>query len=300
MAGLKKRRQRKKSESERTDGKKSRISVHPLFLLLGVWYSMTGKAGLFFVSVAAALLHEAGHSLVAARLGYKAERIELLPCGAVLKVNTLGISPADEILLAAGGPLVNLCCTVCFFALWWFLPDTYAYTDTAAYLSLFLAVVNLLPFFPLDGGRVLCALLSIRLQRERAVRVCKIITAIGAASLLGIFFYLVIACRAEWNVTVLFFAGFLTAGCFPDSRNTYRKWNFALGDSFKRGLEVRRIAVDEACTVKKAIAFLRADKYLLFDVYGKDGEKKAEITQSELWTIFEKGNLYSRIYEGNF
>ena len=92
-----------------------------------------------------------------------------LPCGAVVSGDIEGIPISDEIRLALAGPFVNAACAALFAALWWVFPETYPYTDTAAFASLFLALVNLFPAYPLDGGRIV-ACIAVRKKGEGFAR----------------------------------------------------------------------------------------------------------------------------------
>ena len=149
-----------------------RFAVHPLFLLFGLYYAFTGRLFLFLVATVVAVMHEFGHSLAAARLGYRLDKIVLMPYGALISGDIEGISLKDEIFVALAGPLVNAAAAVLFVALWWFFPDTYPYTDVAFYSSVAIALVNLLPAYPLDGGRIAEALLG-----RRACSLLGLITA---------------------------------------------------------------------------------------------------------------------------
>ena len=134
--------------------------MHPLFLLFGIWYSFTGELFLFLMSAIVAVQHECAHAFAAYKLGYRLNSIVLMPFGAVIDGDLRGISFKDEIFVALCGPLCNLFTAVFFVALWWLFPTMYAFTDTACYSSLSIALVNLLPAYPLDGGRVLKCVLT--------------------------------------------------------------------------------------------------------------------------------------------
>ena len=105
------------------------MSVHPLFVLFGVWFFLRGELFLFCTFTVVAVIHECGHAFYAARIGCRLDTLRLLPCGAVVSGDIEGISLSDEIKLALAGPAVNAACAVLFVALWWLFPDTYPYTD---------------------------------------------------------------------------------------------------------------------------------------------------------------------------
>ena len=148
-----KRKHRNMRANEKKDGRT--LSVHPLFLLAGIYACFTGSLPLYLGAVAVALQHECAHSFAAEKLGFRLNKIVLMPYGAVIRGDLSGISLKDEIAVAAAGPLCNLFTALLFVSLWWLFPDIYPYTEAAFYLSLYIGLGNLLPLYPLDGGRIL-------------------------------------------------------------------------------------------------------------------------------------------------
>ncbi|TFG89566.1 MAG: hypothetical protein E4H17_00410 [Gemmatimonadales bacterium] len=158
-------------------------SFPPFLLLLALLYGLGGgwrEAAITLLSLivlfALVLLHELGHSLVAQRLGVRIRSITLMPLGGLALMDTLPRRPRDEILIALAGPAVNLVLAA---------PVLLAFAlaagplDAAVLLgdslparflhaNLALALFNLVPAFPLDGGRVLRAGLALRLSYLRA------------------------------------------------------------------------------------------------------------------------------------
>ncbi|AEE49965.1 site-2 protease family protein [Haliscomenobacter hydrossis] len=157
---------------------------------------------LFFLVV----LHEFGHALTARRYGVTTRDIILLPIGGVARLDHLPEKPAHEFWVAIAGPLVNVAIAALFsLYLFNFTPDQRweivngvvfsngnyflnEYSDLdrflffMAWLNVILATFNLIPAFPMDGGRILRALLSIGLGRLRATMVAA---RIGQALALG-------------------------------------------------------------------------------------------------------------------
>jgi Zn-dependent protease/CBS domain-containing protein len=144
------------------------------------------------------VLHEYGHSLVAQRLGIEIQDITLLPIGGVARLKSLPTRPMDEVKIAIAGPLVNLVLAPIFFGVAFLLGSSPL--DSAnilqggnslgqifAYLGLInvaLVVFNMIPAFPMDGGRVLRGLLATRFGPVRAT---DISSAIGQFFALAFF-----------------------------------------------------------------------------------------------------------------
>ncbi len=266
------------------------LVVHPLFLLFGLFYFLRGELFLFLVCTAAAVIHEFGHALYAARIGCRLNRLLLLPCGAVVQGEIDGISLRDEIKLALAGPAVNAACAVLFVALWWLFPDLYAFTDTAAYVSAGLCAINLLPAYPLDGGRVLFCAVARFFGEKRARRVCVACSLAVAAAVLALF-----ACSffVAVNVTLLFFALFILFGTFGGKNCRYCRFTPDLSARLLRGAEVRRIALSERCTVKKALSFLERGKQTEFEVYTEGGELLCVLSEREFFALLQQADIYA-------
>ncbi len=270
--------------------------LHPLFLAVGVWYAFTGELFLFFLSTLVAVQHECAHAFAAAKLGYKLNAVVLMPFGAVIDGDLKGISLKDEIFVAVCGPLCNLVTALFFGALWWFAPTTYAFTDTAFYSSVAIALVNLLPCYPLDGGRILqCSLARLLSKRsaeqakseQKARAICRAITLGFALTFLLLF--LVQCIRKAPNFTLLAFGVFLLVGGFGngDKSAVYEKLSFSFTPSMQKGVEIRRVAILADSPIKDAFRFLARGYYLVLEVYDGEGRHLFNLPQNQLSALFE-------------
>jgi Zn-dependent protease/CBS domain-containing protein len=188
------------------------LKVHWTFLLLLAYFAFAGYQGSGSVTNAlvtalvivalfvCVVLHEYGHSLVAQRLGIEIQDITVLPIGGVARLKSLPEKPWDEVKIAIAGPLVNVVLAPIFFAIALLLGASpldianilqggnslgqiFAYLG---FINVALVVFNLIPAFPLDGGRVLRGLLATRLG---AVRATDVSAAIG--QLFAVAFFLI-------------------------------------------------------------------------------------------------------------
>ena len=171
-----------------------RILIHWTFLLLLAWivFSEMGKGSntatilstiafvltIFFC----VLLHELGHSLTAKRYGIETKKITLLPIGGVASLERIPEDPKQELWVALAGPAVNVVIALILFPFvpkdQLFINETFAgiATGEGFLYSLFrvnvaLVLFNAIPAFPMDGGRVLRALLALRMGRLRATQI---------------------------------------------------------------------------------------------------------------------------------
>jgi len=182
------------------------VRVHWTFFLLLAFFAFIGyqaSGSLLGALTATAmivalflcvLLHEFGHSLVAQRLGIEIHSITLLPIGGVSNLESLPEKPADEVKITVAGPLVNVVLAPIFFGVGLLLGavprvpvDLFTGIGSVGqfffylgYVNVVLAVFNLLPAFPMDGGRILRALLATRLGALRATDISSTVGHIFA------------------------------------------------------------------------------------------------------------------------
>jgi len=128
-------------------------------------------AGAFFI----VLLHEFGHCIAAQRYGIEPHSITLYPFGGAARMR-LPVEPVQEFVVALAGPLVN----ALLIAPLWFSASVHTVLATLCYINIAILLFNLLPIFPMDGGRVLRSLLSmIWKNHERATVVAGRIGQVG-------------------------------------------------------------------------------------------------------------------------
>ena len=272
------------------------LSIHPLFYILGFYYAITGEIFVFIICTVTAVIHEIGHSLVASNLGYRLNKITLMPFGAVVSGNTDGLKFIDEIKIALAGPLINLAVSLFFMAIWWIYPEFYAYSDVIVSANLSMALVNLLPIFPLDGGRIIFCLLADKLGYDKSFSINKIIGGAFAVTLLIVF--VVGAIKSVFNFSLLFFSLFVCFGTFSrEKENKYVKiFSVLAKDNLKRGMPVKAYAVDKDIQIKKLVALLDNRAVNQVVVY-QDNKKIAILSQERLEEIIEGANIYSKLGE---
>jgi Zn-dependent protease len=158
------------------------LFVHPTLLLILLLFLPSVFAGDLSVLRLAVLfgcvvLHELGHALMARRFGIETLDITLYPIGGVARLNRMPRAPGAELLIALAGPAVNFAIVAGLLgieAIGLLSPEDYILgrlLDALILMNLGLGLFNLIPAFPMDGGRVLRALLSGWLERGRATSI---------------------------------------------------------------------------------------------------------------------------------
>jgi Zn-dependent protease len=170
------------------------VYVHPTFLLLPLLVLLQSPGGLvpslFVLSLVAAifgcvLLHEFGHALAARAYGIGTRDITLYPIGGVARLDRMSEKPSEELVIALAGPAVNVAIAALLAPFLFLFALTGALSASATGLlalvgqfllglcvsNVVLVLFNLVPAFPMDGGRVLRALLSMGLGQLRATEI---------------------------------------------------------------------------------------------------------------------------------
>jgi Zn-dependent protease/CBS domain-containing protein len=184
------------------------VYVHATFLILLAWIGLSfwnqeGSLAATLVGMAfivtifgCVLLHELGHALAARRFGIRTRDITLLPIGGVARLERMPDKPLQELWVAIAGPLVNVgIAAVLFVAI--ALTERWApvaqisvaegsFLQTLLFVNLILIVFNMIPAFPMDGGRVLRAILALRLDYTLATQIAASIGQ-AIALLFGLF-----------------------------------------------------------------------------------------------------------------
>jgi Zn-dependent protease len=271
------------------------IKVHVTFFLLLAYYGYlayqeagTGAAVTetlflvtFFVCV---LLHEFGHITMARRFGVRTPDVILLPIGGVARLERIPEEPRQELLIALAGPAVTFAIIVVLFLAALAMGDAVILRDpflpTTPFVvrllvsNVFVLVFNLFPAFPLDGGRVLRALLASRMGLVRATRIAGTVGQLFAVAL-GI---LGLKVDAPLTMLVAFFI-FVAAGTEASAVATR-----VAG----KGLQVSQMMVTQFqtipvhATLSHAVDLLLAGEQREFPVVDNLGRTEGMLTRDNL------------------
>jgi Zn-dependent protease/predicted transcriptional regulator len=218
------------------------------------------------------VLHELGHALTARRYDVPTKDITLYPIGGIARLQRIPDEPMAEFWIAIAGPAVNVVIAAVLYGVlaaagvplvlegiaepgWGFLVALF-------WLNVVLVVFNLLPAFPMDGGRVLRALLATRLSYVRATQIASVIGQ-GMAILFGIVGIL------YFNVILLFIAFFVFMGAQQEAQHAMMR-AVTQGVPVKQAMMTRFMTLDPDDTLKKAIDELLAGSDQDFPVVRQD------------------------------
>ena len=228
-----------------------------------IWTAALGTGLVFFGSL---LLHELSHSLVARAHGLEVQGITLFMFGGVSQLRDEPRRPRDEFLIAAVGPAASVLVGLAFFALRSVLPSGSLVRAAAGWLgniNLVLAVFNLLPGFPLDGGRIVRAVAwGITKDLRRATRIASTLGVVIAVGLIG------------WGLSLVLWAGGFVEGLWF----ALIGWFLLVAARQSVGQmelreDLRRLRVEQAirtpCTTVPA--FLRVDLFVDEFVFKRGG-----------------------------
>ena len=172
------------------------------FLLIII---LTGKFNYFIIYFILLLIHELGHAITGIILGYKLERIEFYPMGGVTILDfPINISLRKELLILVMGPIMQI-------VGYMFLKRNFPYINTYHYTLLFF---NLLPLYPLDGGRIVNILLNYKMNYLKSLQVIYYISIITIITLViyNIFYF---------NLNLILMAFFMLYKLVKLHRNRY-------------------------------------------------------------------------------
>jgi Zn-dependent protease/predicted transcriptional regulator len=287
------------------------VSVHWSFLLLifyFVWISFKqGQTSmqlftqiLFVLSVfLCVLLHEFGHALAAKKYGIKTHSIVLLPIGGLASLEKLPSDPKQELWVAFAGPLVNI--VIALLLLPFVSLDLEQMSNSISgiqpfltnlfFTNIILSVFNLLPAFPMDGGRVLRALLSFKLPAHKATQIAAWVGK--SFALIFVFLGLFVPNVSPFLALIGVFI-FMGAGAESNAKQK----EFEL-----EGLLVKDILMTKyeilysQDPIQKAIDLLLASSAKEFVVLNQNNEYEGVLTRDNLLKILAQKNTEALVQE---
>lgn len=181
-----------------------KFKIGTSFLLLILLFILTKNIVVFLNYFLALFLHELAHLFVASRKGYSLRLIKLDIFGLSLDLNEK-IDDGDTFSISIAGPMFNLFLCLCCTALYWLLPNSFYFLNLFCLSNLILAVFNLIPIYPLDGGKIVRAIV----KNEKAYNIIDKVVRWAFAFVLLVLF--IISCFSSPNWIYALFLIFLVS-----------------------------------------------------------------------------------------
>ena len=269
------------------------VRIHVTLLLFLAWIGLrayqqggaeaAGQSVLFISAVfACVILHEFGHILTARRFGIVSPEVTLLPIGGVADMNRMPDKPWQELLVALAGPMVNVVIAIGLIVATGaadlanaieISDPTIGLMQRLAATNLFLALFNLVPAFPMDGGRVLRAGLAMWIGQEKATRI--------AAGIGQIFAFLLGFIGLFSNPMLVFIAIFVYMAAAGEAQMTSMA-EAARDLAATAAMETRIAAIDRAATVREAVDLLLATSQDVFPMVDQSGRLHGLLGRPEI------------------
>lgn len=284
------------------------VYIHSTFAILlafvgaSQWLQGGGLPGvadgvLFIIAVfACVVLHEYGHALAARSCGVGTKDITLLPIGGVARLERIPSRPLEELWIAVAGPMVNVVITGGLFS-WLVVSRTLQpmadvgitggpFLERLLMANIALVLFNMLPAFPMDGGRVLRALLALRLDYAKATRI-----AASLGQMIAVFFGLI---GFLGNPMLCVVALFIWIGAEQEAGATSARAALA-------NVSAGQVMVTDYATLNaddrlgRAIEMVLRGSQVEFPIIADDGRVVGVLTQNNLIEALAKGGVDVRI-----
>jgi len=288
------------------------LFVHVTFLVLLAWVGMMSwRSGqgpvaaiedvLFICTLfACVVLHELGHALTARRYGIPTRDITLLPIGGVARLDRMPDDPKQELWVAVAGPAVNVVIAAVLYVVMQLSSSVFSigeaglgglmggsFLSRVLVVNIFLVLFNMLPAFPMDGGRVLRALLATKMQYPRATHI-----AATVGQLMALLFGL-IGLMPHGNPMLVFIALFVWIGAAQESGMVQMKYSLS-GIPVSRAMVTEFHVMHPGDTLADAVELTLKGTQRDFPVL--DGERVTGVLrQSDLLTTLARQGAHVRV-----
>lgn len=277
--------------------KKIRINllIIPLFFSAFIF----NFAELLFISYLTALIHECFHIAAMKFLGIPLKKIDIQPFGICAYINNVSVfSSYKEVLIAAAGPLFNFSLALVLICIKHF--TYFEYLDYAININILMGAFNLIPALPLDGGRILRAILSIKFGIIRAYNFMlslsrKIIICILAA---GIFIVIFV----PFNFSLLLICAFLFSNIASEEKclNRIILKDILLakeGKSSNKPLDTKVVTVSEDSPARSILKLLSFDYCIEVLILGRQGNIRYCASESEVVKLLIERGIRSKFMD---
>lgn len=247
------------------------VYLHLATLLFAVYMAVLGQLDVLVVSTFSILIHEGAHGAASALMGKPPAEIELTPLGALMRLEDEETLPLPKrLLMLSAGPAASL--LLCWAAILTVKGGWMALEEGRMLFScnLVLLVLNMLPVLPLDGGRMLTLLLSLRLRKETVKRVMRIIGTVTGLLCIGGNFFLSLR-YGGWNLSLAMTGCFLMyAGAVGTTSAAMAELRMFMDRKVRLeqhgSLPCRWVTILDSLPLRKAVACLAPNRHTMFNL----------------------------------
>ena len=242
-------------------------------VLLSAFCIVAGEGKTLLFALLSLSVHEAAHAVAAYNLGCPVSEVTLWPFGAVMRLDRLFLSDRNERIVAAAGPVGSLAFAGMLKLAGLVLPAS-EWSDALVGANLLIALFNLLPAFPLDGGRIFRSLLLKTLRERTARTLMLVMTALGALGMLVLGAVLASKGFTAWSLFLI--PPVLVVSAFREwrvpetgvvARVTERQGRLRTGSAEKAQI----VVLSENASVGEALSVLSASRFTFVRVLSPGG-----------------------------
>ena len=266
---------------------KIKVELHFSVFILLLVITLSGNTAFAASSAIFSFLHELAHKAAAERLGYTTEKISFGLFGGVLHLRDGFVRPAHEMLIHLSGPLFNIVTAIVLYEI--YLMYYILWLEPVILANTILALFNLMPFYPLDGGKITDLFLAIFMGYGTSEKISRIFSLIFAVFLFLLGIYLV-----QYNVLNLFLCALavnLYVARKQDNGFIFYKVTRNMEDESKAG-DPRLLICKENTRAVKIIERYKPMDNRLFTIVSDKGKYRGQLTEKELLN----GIYYCGIY----
>lgn len=267
-----------------------KIRMHLLLVVMMGIFAISGQLTEAITSLASVIFHEWCHAVVAVKLKWRVNEIELLPFGGIAKMEKMCAGGIEEMFVVLAGPVGSAVAGgICYMI------GEDDILSMLAEVNLMLALCNLIPAYPLDGGRILHRVLHSIMKPKEAIRRTVRISQLVAAVLLFYAGYSLLR-DGEVLVSLLMIAGmtwrlakveYFHSALLPFAIMASKR-RMLLANGY---LKIQWYAVAGEKEVREVMELFRSDVYTMVAVLDRAGRCQGKISEMEVWQLVERHNL---------
>ena len=255
---------------------KVKVSISLSFIGYLLLLILLGRGFFIFTYILVLFVHEYSHATIAYKLGYQLNSIKLAPFGICLNIDNNSIERLDSVKIALAGPIVNFVLAIICMAVWWIAPEIYAYTKDFFEANVITGLFNLLPCYPLDGGRILNELIGGKNK--------KLFVTIN--SIFGIMF-ICLYFIFDKNFSLIIIAAFLICSIFTFSSHQKYDYISYIDKDIKKTIKVVEYAVDCQEKLFRLLTHITPNTYVAFLVF-ENNKHIATVYENQLKNYLDR------------